>query len=264
MTRTLVLVPGSFSTSDMYDPVVLPLREKGYSVHALDPPCYPLGYAKGKAAPSMLDDAKFVSDFVEKLADQSGEEVVIMAHSYGGIPATQSLEHITATARAKQGKKGGVTHMAYMTALAPALGANLMTTISGGAPPTSMPPMHVDADGWMSHADASATGALCFNSLPAAEARAQATRFGRHSSVSFADALTYPGYQHVSVSWFFCDDDKCIVPEVQQAAIDRIEESWKGTEREGKKVHVRRVKCDHVPIFSAKEEVEAWIVGLLK
>jgi hypothetical protein len=46
-------------------------------------------------------------------------------------------------------------------------------------------------------------------------------------------------------------------------AIDTIEESWLGTEREGQKVDVKRVRCDHVPVFSAKEELIGWMEGLL-
>jgi len=79
----MVLIPGSFGQSSLYDMVVEPLRSKGYSVHALDPPCYPRSYKKGAPPPSMYDDAKFIAEFVEKLADR-GEEVVLMAHSYGG------------------------------------------------------------------------------------------------------------------------------------------------------------------------------------
>jgi pimeloyl-ACP methyl ester carboxylesterase len=81
MAPTLVLIPGSFVESEAYDSVVSPLRAKGYKIHVLDPPAYPKGYAKGKAPPSMHDDADFISDFVQGL---DGEEVVLMAHSYGG------------------------------------------------------------------------------------------------------------------------------------------------------------------------------------
>jgi len=83
MAPTMVLVPGSFGQGELYDPVVLPLREKGYTIHALDPPCYPKNYKKGTPPPSMYDDAKFIKEFVEGLADK-GEEVVLFAHSYGG------------------------------------------------------------------------------------------------------------------------------------------------------------------------------------
>lgn len=84
MAPILVIVPGSFGTSDMYEPVVEPLREKGYNIHVLDPPCYPKGYKKGTPAPHMYADAKFISDYVTGLADKDSDDIVMMAHSYGG------------------------------------------------------------------------------------------------------------------------------------------------------------------------------------
>lgn len=52
-----------------------------------------------------------------------------------------------------------------------------------------------------------------------------------------------------------------------QRSIDVIEASWKGTEREGMKVDVTRVKCDHFPFVSAgaaRDETVRWLEGLLK
>ncbi|KAH7382601.1 Alpha/beta hydrolase fold-1 [Phaeosphaeria sp. MPI-PUGE-AT-0046c] len=258
MAPTLILIPGSFGKSEMYDPVALVLRQKGYTIHVLDPPCYPKSYVKGAPPPSMFDDAKFISEFVSKIADETGEDIVLMAHSYGGIPASQSLSTISKSARSASGKKGGVTRLAYLTAVVPKEGNNLVTTIAGGAPA-----MSISEDGWLLQTDFVATAAMCFNSLSDAEGLEHAKNFERHSSLSFMDALSYAGYKDVPVSWFFCEDDKCVVPEVQQVSIDTIEESWKGTEREGNKVDVKRVKCDHVPVFSAKEELIAWMEELL-
>ncbi|KAF2824284.1 alpha/beta-hydrolase [Ophiobolus disseminans] len=261
MAPTMVIVPGSFARSEMYDPVVLPLRETGHTIHALDPPCYPKSHKKGTPAPSMYDDAKFIQDFVERLADK-GEDVVIFAHSYGGLPATESLKTITKSERSAQGKRGGVIRIAYLTCIVPKVGENLVTTIRGGAPE-----MSVDEDDWLYQDDASITARLCFNSLSSEEGIALATELlmpGRHSSVSFGDSLTYPGYKDVPVSWFFCEDDACITPEVQQTAINDIEEAWKSTDKAGQKVDVTSVKCDHIPIYSAREELEKWMEGLFK
>jgi pimeloyl-ACP methyl ester carboxylesterase len=83
MAPTMVLIPGSFAHSSLYSTVISPLRSKGFSIHALDPPCYPKSYVKGAPPPSMYDDAKFIASYVEKLADE-GEDVVLFAHSYGG------------------------------------------------------------------------------------------------------------------------------------------------------------------------------------
>lgn len=81
---SVVVVPGSFCPTSMYDPLVMPLRAKGYDIHVLEPPCYPAGYkANSVTQPSMYDDAAYVNEFVRKLAD-GGKEVILLAHSYGG------------------------------------------------------------------------------------------------------------------------------------------------------------------------------------
>lgn len=115
----------------------------------------------------------------------------------------------------------------------------------------------------MRHTDLAATAALCFNDLSQEDGIAKAAQFGRHSAASFGDALTYNGYKDLPVSWMFCENDKCVVPDVQQTAIDVIEASWEGTERAGKKVDVEKVMCDHVPIFGKRDETEKWIEGVI-
>jgi hypothetical protein len=117
----------------------------------------------------------------------------------------------------------------------------------------------------MSQPDHSGTAEIVYNDLPLSLGAAEAAKFGKHSGVSFGDALTHAGYKDLHVSWFFCEDDLCVLPEVQQTAIDVIEESWKGTEREGKKVDVERVKCDHIPLVDeGKRRVFGrWVEGVL-
>jgi hypothetical protein len=52
---------------------------------------------------------------------------------------------------------------------------------------------------------------------------------------------------------------------VQQTAISMIEASWIGTEREGMKVDVTEVACDHFPLVlqEKREQVSSWIEGLV-
>ena len=86
---SIVLSPGSFCPASMYDLLTTPLRAIGYDIHVLEPPCYPAGYnaSSDTAHPNMHDDAKYINDFVMKLAD-NGNEVVVIAHSYGGESKT--------------------------------------------------------------------------------------------------------------------------------------------------------------------------------
>jgi hypothetical protein len=82
---SVVIVPGSFCPGSMYDPLVMPLRAKGYEIHVLEPPCYPSGYKADSSAPqpNMYNDAKFINEYVTALAN-SGKDVIVLAHSYGG------------------------------------------------------------------------------------------------------------------------------------------------------------------------------------
>lgn len=126
---TVVLIPGSFINSAYYTPTIQPLRDAGVTVHLLDPPCY---YSKKPGPPpTMYDDASFIASFVSKLADAS-EEIVLVAHSYGGAPASESLAGLSLLERQKHGKPGGVVRLAYITAVVPKVGNGLADTMIGG------------------------------------------------------------------------------------------------------------------------------------
>jgi pimeloyl-ACP methyl ester carboxylesterase len=127
--KTIVLVPGSFSPSFFYTPVAEPLRAAGYTVHVLDPPSY---YTKKAGAPpTVYDDAAHISAFVRELVD-AGEEVVLLAHSYGGTPASQALLGLTVRERRAKGEKGGVSRVGFITAVVPPVGKNLMEFMATG------------------------------------------------------------------------------------------------------------------------------------
>lgn len=244
--------------SSHYTPTLQPLIDAGIKVHILDPPCY---YTKKPGpVPTMQDDASFIAAFVSQLAD-AGEHIVLVSHSYGGTPSSESVAGLSASERAKNGKPGGIVRLAYITAVVPKQGNGLAETMTGGM----QVPLEPDSDGWLVHVDPAASVAACFNSLPVEQGMREFERaLGTHSSGAFAATLGYPGYKDVPASWFLCEDDKCVMPEVQEMAIREIEDSWRGTEREGMKVEVTRVKCDHFPTISAQEELRGWVEGLVK
>lgn len=126
---TIVLIPGSFLHSSHYEPTLAPLRASGLTIHVLDPPCF---HAKKPGPlPSMYDDSSFVGEFITELADR-GEEVVLVAHSYGGMPASECVRGLSVDARRKEGKQGGVVRLAFVTAVVPKVGGGLADTMVGG------------------------------------------------------------------------------------------------------------------------------------
>ena len=84
---------------------------------------------------SLEDDATFFRRLIERLSDR-GEDVVLVAHSYGGVVGTECVKGVTKSERQAQGKKGGVVRIVYLTSHVPGVGHSLTDEI--GEPPKEM------------------------------------------------------------------------------------------------------------------------------
>ncbi|KAG9958719.1 hypothetical protein KCU61_g8126, partial [Aureobasidium melanogenum] len=211
----------------------------------------------------MFDDARYIQECVEKIAN-TGRDIVIMAHSYGGCPATQSLEGLTKTERTTSGKAGGVIRIAYLAGVVPRLEWNTYMTVSASCSSSGRAPqVDIDKYGWMTHRDPQSTADAVFNCLSPESRNSKSGLFGPHAGPAFTDALTHPGYRGIPVSWYLCENDLSVSPEIQRDAIDMIERSWQGTERAGLKVDVTRSQCDHMPMFSANNHLNDWMEHII-
>ena len=108
---TVVLVPGSWHTPKVYDGVIKALEPHGY-------PCIRLPLPSVGAVPANEDfteDVAAIRDCVNKLVEK-GEEVVVILHSYAGLPGGEALKGLGMKERAKEGKKGGVIRLIFIMA----------------------------------------------------------------------------------------------------------------------------------------------------
>lgn len=90
----------------------------------------------------MYDDAAFIAAEAEKLADE-GKDVILVAHSYGGVPTTESVKGLSKQERQKQGKKGGIVRIAYVTSIVPAVGMAAMQVL-GDLPKENQVELKID------------------------------------------------------------------------------------------------------------------------
>ncbi|KIW09824.1 hypothetical protein PV08_11925 [Exophiala spinifera] len=259
-STAILFVPGSFALPEFYDPVFEKVRAKGYNIQGLHMPTVGLSASEGRPTgpgggpPTMYDDAAYIATEAERLADQ-GTRVVIIGHSYGGVPVSQSTKGLSVADRSARGLPGGVARLAYMTCLVPGVGETAVDVLSKG-PQDQQVEMDVDDSGWMTHRNPEKTASLILQTIPLDEATALVKLFPKHSAPSFVNQLTYAGYKDIPVSYLLCEDDLCIPPDVQQRGIDIIEE------QSGSKVDVTRIKADHCPNHSAMQSVVDWIVSV--
>ena len=111
--QTVLIVPGGFTLPELYSDVITHVASEGYSVQALHLPS--VGY-KTNVPGTMQDDAAFIASEVSKHAND-GKDVVLIAHSYGGLPATESTKGLSKVDRQRQGNSGGLVRLAYISCI---------------------------------------------------------------------------------------------------------------------------------------------------
>ena len=134
---SLLLVPGAWHCGLHFGPLIDQLeKEHGFRCFTIDLP----STEDPDAVNSIDADTETVRNAVINILDEtvkpddkvSGDLVVLM-HSYGGVPGSNALEGLSKTQRAKEGKRGGVIGIAYMAAFLTDEGYSVATTLTGDA-----------------------------------------------------------------------------------------------------------------------------------
>lgn len=99
---TLVLIPGAWHVAEHYDLLTPLLEKEGYTCHALTLP----SVGANPALTSLDPDVQTIRKHVIALLDE-GKDVVVVMHSYGGIPGGSAMRGLSKTDRQKAGEKGG-------------------------------------------------------------------------------------------------------------------------------------------------------------
>ena len=123
---TIVVVPGS-SPPCFYSTFVSQLTAHKYDVVVADLPS-----AGGKTVATMTDDAQVIQAVTSKVADE-GKDIVLIMHSYDGVPGTESAHGITKKEREASGKTGGVVALLYVIAFLVDPGKSSELTMGEGA-----------------------------------------------------------------------------------------------------------------------------------
>ncbi|KFY45646.1 hypothetical protein V494_00844 [Pseudogymnoascus sp. VKM F-4513 (FW-928)] len=243
---TILIVPGSFSAASHYDMLVNTLHNLSYSAVVDDLPS--ASRLPPAPAASMADDAAHFHGIAESLADK-GHDIVIVTHSYGGIPGTEAARGLAKADRQAEGKKGGVVRLVYLTSIVPPVGGSQVSMMGEISEV-------ITVDGDYMSIDPAIIGPATFSDLPAELALEWAKKLTSQSLPSFSGKLTYPAYRHIPTSFIFCEGDQILQPDFQRQTISFLE-----GERGGEGT-VRVVKLDtgHCPNVSVPEETAAAIV----
>lgn len=113
MPTTIIFLPGMWHQASTFD-TVRTLIPKKYETISETLPCVA---ADDYSKVDLADDIEFVRQKLLMPLIDHGNNVVVVMHSFGGLPGSAAVEGLRKDERQKQGQKGGVVGLIYMAAL---------------------------------------------------------------------------------------------------------------------------------------------------
>lgn len=126
-----VLVPGTSGPAPIYRQEIAKFNELGYEAETVQLPS--VGRRDPLPAATMDEDAVAVRQVALKYLGQ-GKDVIIITHSYGGIPGTEAVRGIAKKTREAHGLTTGVVRIIYVTSVVVPVGGKLTDAFNGTMP----------------------------------------------------------------------------------------------------------------------------------
>jgi pimeloyl-ACP methyl ester carboxylesterase len=167
----------------------------------------------------MYDDAKLIADAVAAIDGP----VVVVAHSYGGVPTTQAL-----------GGVPNVKRIVYLAAFLLDVGASLFGTDTGV--PTTWSALR-RRDGAADHVEVVTPIEMFYADVDPAIAAQAVSQLCYLSCQAGLETLTQVAWETVPSTYVICESDHAIAPSTQEVFAQRAD-------------RVRRLNSSHSPFLS--------------
>lgn len=109
----IFIIPGAWHTGPSMNDFVKSLETAGFSAEAVTL------VSIDKAGMTVQDDEAQVKGLLRPMIDE-GRDIVLVAHSYGGMVGTGVIAGLDERSRRAKGLKGGILGVVYLTAFVPA------------------------------------------------------------------------------------------------------------------------------------------------
>ncbi|HEY7632568.1 MAG TPA: alpha/beta hydrolase [Thermoleophilaceae bacterium] len=217
-SRSIVLVHGAWHGPWAWSKVEGPLRERGFDVHTVANP-------SSGPDPSALADSYGDVEHLRGILAGIDNEVLLVAHSYGGIPVTQAAVGTD-----------NVAHLLYVTSFMLDEGESLLSVVGG-----------VEPDWWIKDGERSTTVTraeeIFFNDCSPEDAEFAASRLEPQSLPSFQQPVREVAWRGgVQSTYVICDNDNAIPVFAQEHLSQRAGD-------------VRRLPASHSPFLSMPDKV---------
>lgn len=296
----ILIIPGSFATAVLYDPLANYIRSRGYEAQVLQ--LVSANDGSVLPPPTLDDDTAHIRAAILSILDDATNprDVVLALHSYAGGPGSNAVQGLSKVDRARaavaatsstmQQKQTGVLGIAYLAAFLLPVGksnrgyrheaaeaeANAKAAAEGNSATSEheeAPTFDVGAPGGYLPALDPAMMPLLFNDFDAEERKRLFGLLTRHSSDCFDGVARYEpwkkdqaegGFQIVSI---IPTEDLIVPTELQRKMFADAKVVAGEQEEDGENVRLRKVEIEgagHIFTISRVEEVGDEILKLAR
>jgi pimeloyl-ACP methyl ester carboxylesterase len=228
----VVFIHGAFSRDGTWwwAPVAARLERSGIASTAVAmPSCGEAGVTPTGAGPGLHEDAAATT----ALLDDDGGPVILVAHSYGGMVATQA------------GENPAVQALVYISSFLPAAGEDLATLSRGPNPVPVIP--HEDGSVSVDDRETSAFDARFLHDVTDPDLiRGAHERLCAQSGAVFGTATTTAAWERIPSTYLVCAQERSTDPDLQ-----RVQAARAST--------VHELAAGHFPFLSCPDLVAARI-----
>lgn len=239
-STTILFVPGAWHSPDCYDPVIQRLEAANYKTDKVYLPSVgPVKYHLNFDA-----DVAQIRTQIERAAD-AGQNVVVIVHSYGSLPANEAIKGLDLKTRQQNGLPGGVSHLFFCSAFVIKEGDSLIGAFGGNA----LPWFKVSED--QLEVVAANPQQTFYHDCDTAQIESSIAALKPHSYQTLHSPCTYAAWRDVPSTYLYCTEDAAIPLVVQQAM---VEGTAMGIDMKTETLH-----ASHSPFLSKPDETTAAI-----
>jgi pimeloyl-ACP methyl ester carboxylesterase len=233
-STTILLVPGAWHSPECYNAIVEPLTSLDYNVEKVHLP----SVGPSEHCLNFDADVAQIRAQITRAADL-GQKVVVVVHSYGGLPANEAIKGLDIKSREQNDLLGGVTHLLFCCSFVVKEGDSLMSTLGG----KDLPWWAVSDD--KLEINPIDPEKIFYNDCDPGQVSSAVAALKPHSYQTLFSPCTYAAWRDVPSTYLYCTQDAAIPLAVQK---QMVEETAKGT---GMKTEL--VDASHSPFISQPE-----------
>jgi pimeloyl-ACP methyl ester carboxylesterase len=232
----IIFVPGAWHSPDCFNSVIENLEKSGHStdkVHlaSVGPP---------KHLSDFGNDVEIIRSHIIRAVD-AGLKVVLVAHSYGGIPSSEAIKDLDHETRQKNNEPGGVVHLFLCSSFIIDEGHSLSSAFGG----QDLPWYSVTHD--RLEVNPTTPAETFYNDMSDEASDRAVNQLKPHSYQTFHSKCTYAAWKVVPSTYLYCLKDAAIPISVQRSMVENT--------AGGYPIRKETVDASHSPFFSVPDQV---------